>query len=109
MKVNPGQNTLILFFYFNFILICSFLLFGTWCFFYQNDATTWLEARFSDKATWEQEYGNQSLSEVQTSTKNILSISGALSITVALINFACIYHGMKISMTFESIHTIVQV
>lgn len=58
MKVNPGQNTLILFFYFNFILICSFLLFGTWSFFYQNDATTWLEARFSDKNTWEQEYGN---------------------------------------------------
>ncbi len=38
-----------------------------------------------------------------------MSLAGAVSITVAVINYACIYYGMKISMTFESIHTIVQV
>lgn len=34
MRESPGQAALLLFFYFNFMLFCAFLLFGTWCFFY---------------------------------------------------------------------------
>lgn len=32
-----------------------------------------------------------------------------MSLAVAVINFACIYYSMKISMAFETIHTIIQV
>ena len=56
MKVRPGQDALIVFFYFNFMLICSYLLFGMWCFFYQDDAMTWLEAKYSDKEDWETDF-----------------------------------------------------
>jgi len=49
MKARPGQDSLIVYFYFNFALICAYLLFGTWCFFYQDDATAYLETRYSDK------------------------------------------------------------
>jgi hypothetical protein len=91
------------------MLICTFLLFGTWCFFYQDDAISWLEARFSDKAAWEKDFGPESLSSIQSYTKNILSAAGVLSIAVSVINFACIYFGMKISMAFETIHTMIQV
>jgi hypothetical protein len=45
-KDSPGQGLLLVFFYFNFLLFCAYLLFGTWCFFYQDDATAWLEAKY---------------------------------------------------------------
>jgi hypothetical protein len=34
MKESPGQEALLIFFYFNFVLLSAFLLFGTWCAFY---------------------------------------------------------------------------
>jgi hypothetical protein len=68
MKERPGQNMLIIFFYFNYMIICVFLLFGTWCFFYQSDANAWLEARFSDKATWDKDFNGESLSSMQAYT-----------------------------------------
>ena len=109
VKVRPGQDALTLFFYLSFILICAFLLFGTWCFFFQDDATAWLESKYSDKESWEKEFSGLSLFAVQNNVKTVLSISGVLSIFGALINFACIYYSMKISMAFEAIHTILQV
>lgn len=110
MKESPGQDALVLFFYFNFMLICFFLLFGTWCFFYQDDAIAWLEGKYSDKEAWDRDFPeNTSLASVQNNIKLLLTISGVLSLFVALINFACIYYSMKISMAFETIHTIVQV
>jgi len=39
----------------------------------------------------------------------MLQIAGIFSITVSVVNFGCIYFSMKISMAFETIHTIIQV
>jgi len=39
----------------------------------------------------------------------MLQIAAVLSITASVINFMIIYYSMKISMAFESIHTVVQV
>ena len=100
---------LLIFFYFNFLLFCSFLLFGTWCFFYQDDATAWLEAKYTDKESWEKDFKGISLATVQNNIRLILTTAGILSILVGIITFGCIYIGMKISMAFETIHTIVQV
>lgn len=84
-------------------------MFGTWCFFYQDDATTWLEAKYADKASWERDFKGISLATVQNNLKLILTIAGVFSLIVGIINFACIYYAMKISVFFETIHTIVQV
>ncbi len=56
MKESPGQEALLIFFYFNYVLFCAFVLFGTLCFFYQDDATSWLEAKYSDKVSWEKDF-----------------------------------------------------
>ena len=64
MRESPGQGALLLFFYFNFMLFCAFLLFGTWCFFYQDDANSWLEAKYSDKVAWEKDFKGISLAAV---------------------------------------------
>jgi hypothetical protein len=109
MKKSPGQEALLIFFYFNFVLFCAFLLFGTWCFFYQDDATAWLEAKYADKSSWERDFKGIKLDTVQNNLKLLLSIAGVLSLVVGAINFACIYYAMKISVFFETIHTIVQV
>jgi len=60
-KESPGQGSLLIFFYFNFILFSAFMLFGTWCTFYQDDATAWLEAKYADKAAWEKDFKGISL------------------------------------------------
>jgi hypothetical protein len=39
----------------------------------------------------------------------MLQIAGVLSISISVINFIIIYYSMKISMAFETIHTVVQV
>lgn len=109
MKESPGQEALLIFFYFNFLLFCSFLLFGTWSFFYQDDATAWLEAKYSDKESWEKDFKGISLATVQNNIKLILTIAGILSYLVAINTFTCIIYSLKISMAFETIHTIVQV
>ena len=44
---------------------------------------------------------------MQGNLKLILSIAGILSLIVGVVNFACIYYAMKISVFFETIHTIV--
>lgn len=66
MKKSPGQESLLIFFYFNFLLFCSYLLFGTWCFFYQDDVSTWLDAKYSENSeTWEKDFKNIKLDTVQ--------------------------------------------
>lgn len=89
------------------MLFCAFLLFGTWCFFYQDDATAWLEAKYTDKESWERDFKGISLATVQNNIKLILTIAGIFTILVAIVTFACIYYAMKISLFFETIHTIV--
>ena len=64
MKTQPGESALLIFFYFNYILFCAFLLFGTWCFFYQDDAMAWLEVKYSDKVDWENDFKGISLATV---------------------------------------------
>lgn len=39
----------------------------------------------------------------------MLQIAGVLSISISVINFIIIFYSMKISMAFETIHTVVQV
>ena len=34
MKESPGQDALLIFFYFNFVLFCAYVLFSALCFFY---------------------------------------------------------------------------
>ena len=53
MKESPGQESLLLFFYFNFVLFSIYTLFGTFCTFYQQDATAWLEAKYLDRNSWD--------------------------------------------------------
>ena len=84
-------------------------MFGTWCLFYHDDATAWLEAKFADHATWERDFKGVHLDSVKNNLTLILSIAGALSLFVAVFNFACIHYAIKISLFFETIHTIVQV
>lgn len=68
-----------------------------------------MDAKYADKASWEKDFKGISLKIVQDNLKLILSIAGVLSLTVGIVNFACIYYSMKISVYFENIHTIVQV
>jgi hypothetical protein len=49
MKELPGQPMMIVFFCLNYIIICGFLLAGTWCFLFQKDGNAWLEGRYSDR------------------------------------------------------------
>ena len=107
MKELPGQGMLIVFFCLNYIIICAFLLSATWCFFFQTDGNAWLEARFSDKQSWERDFQNLSLSEMQSMTSKMLQIAAVLSIIGSVINFLIIYYSMKIAMAFETIHTVV--
>lgn len=64
MKTQPGQHALLIFFYFNFVLFCAYLLVGTWCFLYQDDAVSWLEAKYTDKVSWERDFKGISLATV---------------------------------------------
>lgn len=109
MKARPGQDSLIVYFYLNFVLICAYLLFGTWCFFYQDDATAYLEARYADKQVWDSEYSGAQLSTVQENIKLMLTVCGVISLVMTTLNFASTFLSMKIAMAFETIHTIVQV
>jgi len=47
------------------------------------------------------------LATVQNNLKLILTIAGIFSILVSVINFTSIYYAMKISLFFETIHTVV--
>lgn len=64
MKESPGQEYLLLFFYFNFVLFSVYTLFGTFCTFYQQDATDWLEAKYLDKHQWDQDFKGMKLRNV---------------------------------------------
>ena len=101
MRESPGQAALLLFFYFNFMLFCAFLLFGTWCFFYQDDANAWLEAKYSDKAAWEKDFKGISLAVVQNNLRLILTIAGVCCLIAAISCFLVIRVSMKITMQFE--------
>lgn len=46
---------------------------------------------------------------MQNNIKLILTIAGICSLLVAIINFSCIQYSMRISMAFETIHTVIQV
>jgi len=83
------------------------MLFGTWCSFYQDNATAWLEARYADKASWETDFKGISLATVLSNFKLILTIAGICAYVVAFVCFSCIYLSLKISMAFETIHTII--
>ncbi len=100
---------MLVFFYFIFVLFSAFLLFGTWCCFYQDDSIAWLEAKYADKESWEMDFKGISLSTVQGNLRLILTMAGIGAYFVAFVCFACIHLSLKISMAFETIHTIVQV
>jgi hypothetical protein len=107
MKESPGQEYLLLFFYFNFVLFSIYTLFGTFCIFYQQDATAWLEAKYLDKHSWDSDFKGLKLRNVSNHVQMILTLAGIAAYLVAFLNFSCLYISLKISMAFETIHTII--
>lgn len=69
----------------------------------------WLAAKYTDKESWEHDFKGISLATVQNNFKLFLNIAGVLAILASIVTFACVRYAMKISMAFETIHTVVQV
>lgn len=109
MKESPGQEALLIYFYFNFILFASFLLFGTWCTFFQDDASAFLDARWANKASWEEDFKGETLGTAKDQLRLVLSIAGTCAFLITIISFVIVRQSLKISMAFETIHTVVQV
>ena len=87
----------------------TYIIIGSYCVFFQEETISRLEAQFSDKEVWTNNYGDRDFDEIKTMTQLFLSIAGYSAYMMSIVILFLCKYTLYLSAEYDKIQSANQV